>query len=1080
METLIANSGIQFCNIDLELNLSEPLVFDNGKTLKYSFLEIKDFITEEVTLDFAYMHNQPDGQYYIPLKEIKEYDDSSLFKQSQAGRILRNQFGLPKVKSEEFSTALFSSYPSGAPEIININSLESYKIKNNETHENVPAYQYFLNKWLPMPMYEKDVDGQTNDYPLAWCRLKIFDMGPGRQKETRKYRFVWAFDTKVTDDPLSVFQPYFDSMESAKEYGLCNNVEQLLSFMSVSDEFHAFSDYIKSLLNISPTEVSFKYVSYYIYFINYIRLIGASPEVKMYYSEDEKSNVDVDLVLDIGNSRTFGILFEKGDFTRSNQLALRDLSYPWNIYENAFDMRFVFRKADFGNAIVFGPELDSIFTWPSMVRVGVEAKNLIYESREDTGESEKTTNYSSPKRYLWDDEPYFGAWEFLTTNSDPINLQLEQNIYIPVLSDMFDSDGRYYPEGTFPPINFSDPTAKSIHYSRSSLMTFVLIEVLQQAVCQINSRAFREKGDINLKRVLRNIIITCPTAMPIAEQIKLRRCAEEAYDAVARCTHVAHPARVIPSSASLRVADNDEGPIQRDWSYDEASCSQLVYLYAEIAQRYRGEIHQFFELKGHVRPEDAAEGLKNKSLTLASVDIGAGTTDIIINNYRYDGTGVSLVSPRPIFWDSYYLAGDEILKKVIFNEVIEGPNLDSPELGTIKSALVYRMLHMSLDEMGKLPCLTKSYRSPVYQKTYEGILTAYTDEERLTRIENWAIDLIHDYFAQSSEHMKARDRRCRVDFNTQILQPMGQFFLEKLRLNRPSKVFSYEDIFPTVKPSEHLLNHFADHFGFRFEELRWRFDPRSVASDVCDTIEPLMKTLAQVIYMHHCDILVLSGRPSSLRALTELFVKYIPLSPHRIICLNDYRVGEWYPGNLVTGQGFFVDQKSIVAVGGMIGFQASHGNFNAGREDMGYDLTLDFKDMIKQMKSTALYMGEYKTEYQQIRSSMLTPQKSSARLVVYKFPAYIGCSQFDSQSYQARPIYALYSNNPEVGPLTISLSRNYHDNREELIIESITNSQGDELPPDAVKLVQQSIVEGKKGEYWLDTGIFSIIINAKH
>ena len=1073
---VIANSGIQFCHIDLDLNLSEPLVFKDGKTMKYSFLEIKDFITEELTLDFAYMINQQQSQYYIPLSEIREYDNASLFQQSEAGRIMRDQAGFPKIKPG-LSPALFSCYESGAPEIINMNSLESFKIKNTETHENVPAYLFLLNKWLPMPMFEKDIDGQTNAFPLAWCRLKIYDMGPGRQKDFRKYRFVWAFDTKLATDPLSIFQPYFDDPVSAKEFCLCNNVEQLLSFMSTGDKFHAFSDYIKSLFNIPPNEISHKFITYYIYFINYVRLIGGAPEIKLYCSEDENRNVNVDLVLDIGNSRTFGILFEEGDFTRSNQLSIRDLSRPWTTYENAFDMRFVFRKADFGNAIVFGAELDSVFIWPSMVRVGIEAKNLIYESREDNGESEKTTNYSSPKRYLWDNEPYSGVWEFLTTTSDPINLQLEQNIYIPVLSDMFDSSGRYYPEGSTPPFDFFDPTAKTIHYSRSSL---VLIEVFQQAVSQINSQSFREKGIIDCKRVLRNIIVTCPTAMPIAEQIKLRQCAEEAYDAVARCTAVSRSVHIIPSSASLKVADNDEGPIKRDWSFDEASCSQLVYLYAEIAQRYRGEIHQFFELKGHVRPEDEAEGFTNKSLTVASVDIGAGTTDIIINNYRYDGTGNSLVSPRPIFWDSYYLAGDEILKKVIFNQVIEGPNSDSPDLGGIKSALIYRMLHMPLEQIAKLPCLTNSYRSPVYRRTYEDILAAFNEDERKKKISNWAIDLIHDYFAESSEHMMARDRRCRIDFNTQILQPMGQFFLDKLRLQRPSKVFSFEDIFPTNKPSEHLLNHFANHFGFRFEELQWRFEPDSVAHDVCDTIEPLMKTLAQIIYMHQCDILVLSGRPSSLLPLTELFVKYIPLSPHRIICLNDYRVGEWYPGNLVTGQGFFIDQKSIVAVGAMIGHLACHMGFNAGRKDMGYELILDFKNMIKQMKSTALYMGEYKTEYQQIRTSLLTPQRNAARLVVHKFPAYIGCSQFNSQSYQARPLYALYCNSSESSPLTISLSRNYYDNREELFIENVTNSQGDELPTNTVQLIQQSIVEGKKGEYWLDNGIFNIIITAQH
>lgn len=69
----------------------------------------------------------------------------------------------------------------------------------------------------------------------------------------------------------------------------------------------------------------------------------------------------VDLVLDIGNSRTCGVLFEEGDFTKSKMLELRNLSKPWISYENkSFDMRIAFRKADFGNDIVLD---EDIFQW---------------------------------------------------------------------------------------------------------------------------------------------------------------------------------------------------------------------------------------------------------------------------------------------------------------------------------------------------------------------------------------------------------------------------------------------------------------------------------------------------------------------------------------------------------------------------------------------------------------------------------------------------------------------------------------------------------------------------------------------
>ena len=70
-----------------------------------------------------------------------------------------------------------------------------------------------------------------------------------------------------------------------------------------------------------------------------------------YLHSDVSHPIKVDLVLDIGNSRTCSILFEEGDFTKRQMLRLRNLTSPWISYSDPFDMRFVIRKADFGNDI---------------------------------------------------------------------------------------------------------------------------------------------------------------------------------------------------------------------------------------------------------------------------------------------------------------------------------------------------------------------------------------------------------------------------------------------------------------------------------------------------------------------------------------------------------------------------------------------------------------------------------------------------------------------------------------------------------------------------------------------------------
>lgn len=1064
MEHLIANSGIHFIATEKEFNPAEQLAFPNGKILKYAFCETTDFITGEQIFDLLYYHSQ-EG-LYIPLTELRQSD---MTEKRPNGREELDDAGLIKMKKDE-STALFSSYHDGDSEIFNINSLAGYRVKDQNGNINT-AFDLILGKWLPMPMFEKEMDGMTAGDPFTWCRVRIDCLGEGSKKGNMRYRFLWAFDTTLGDpDPLAersntiyfsddmdeslvhYKQPFFyDDEDDQKEFCLCNRADELLDFMSVSDYFSSFSDYFSSLLGQFNRTESRKYIGYYIYLVNFIRNLGAAPDVMLH--NNTRKTIDVDLVLDIGNSRTCGVLFEEGDFTKAAMLEIRDLSDPSITYEKSFDMRLAFRKADFGNAIVLD---NDAFEWKSLVRVGDEAKRLVYRSLEEDGMSEKTTNYSSPKRYLWDEKPYDGRWEFLTTVDDPSNIRLADNIYIARLSDLFDHSGNYIgPDG-------NDDNLDGGNYSRASLMTFVLIEILQQATTQINSIKFRTKhGNMDCKRLLRNIIITCPTAMPRKEQEKLRRCAENAIEALQHCTPAFGSPTVTPTSASLRIKDDEMDSKDRMWSFDEASCCQLVYLYAEIAQRYSGEIHKFIELKGHVRPEEKAEGYEGKSLTIGSIDIGAGTTDVMICSYQYYGEGRSKLVPTPIYWDSFYLAGDEILHNLVQNLVIEGKEHDNPHLGNIFSALYARLKNMSDDELQMLPCLQDNQ---VYtSKMYDIINEKINPERRTMLLKAFASNLLRDFFGFDSSMMTHRDRRCRVDFNTQISVPIVQTFMEQLRLKRPLRTFTFDDLFGKLKPADYLLEYFEHHFGFPFTELNWRFDPQEVATIVKNTMEPLMKQLSVVLYAHHCDILILAGRPSSLDAITELFIKYIPTSPDRLIRLNDYRIGTWYP--FADGQGYFYDQKSVVAVGGMVGYLAANQGFNG--------MSIDFSRMIKKMKSTACYLGNYNSRRQQVTTSYLTPTNGSATIDIAVFPAFIGCKQFNSSLYQARPLYAIYNHSSRPS-LRITLSRNYYESREDLVIEEAMDDEGNTLPKREVELVLQSLVDD--GKYWLDKGEFELSV----
>lgn len=1049
MAHLIADSGIHFIKEEIEFNPSEPLILSNGRALKYSFYETEDFLDGFKVFNFL-AYNKEENKY-IPLDELLDSEKAILRKTD--GREELDETGMAIIDPGNI-TALFSSYDDNSPEIYHINSLQLFRVKNPEkTLEQIPAFELLLDKWLPMPMFRKEVDGVTAaPYPLAWCRMKMSRIGEGSVKGKERFRLVWAFDTCTTDDPLSNFRPsIFEEDEGCVNYCMCNKADILLEFMSSSEEFHSFSDYIASILNIDLSkEESCKYKAFYIYFLNFIRLSNGAPEISLH--DKQSREIPVDLVLDIGNSRTCGVLFEEGDFTKSQMLQLRDLtSSPWFCPENkTYDMRLVFRKADFGNDIVLDEEM---FQWYSFVRIGEEARKLVYRSLEEEGLAEKTTNYSSPKRYLWDTKKFDGQWENMVTTDDPFNVSLTNEISVPVLSSLFANDGTYSPDGV-DQVNVLDSEHK---YSRASLMTFAFIELFQQAICQINSTEFRKWGNVDCRRYLRKIIVTCPTAMPLKEQIFLRKSASEAFDAITKCMPKLKPAEIIPSASALKIIDPYADPKVRVWSYDEASCCQFVYLYAEIRERYMNEIHKFFELKGHVRPELAEQGYNNKALTIGSIDIGAGTTDIMICSYEYEGKGNSKITPTPLFWDSFYLAGDDILRNLVQTVVIEGKNLNDPNMGNISSALTCRILAMTDEQLRQLPC----YDNDVYKTKINDICNTYNEDEKKNKLIAFSSILIHDFFGTDSSMMSYRDRRCRNDFNIQISVPIVQRMLELLRTHRPSKLYTYDELFSELKPAAYLLDYFEHHFGFRFEELNWRYEPVEIADIVKSTMEPLMKQMALVFYTHHCDIIVLAGRPSSLDAITELFIKYIPTPPDRLIRLNEYRVGSWFP--TADGQGYFYDQKSIVAVGAMVGYLASNGG--------SLGLNLDLSKMIKKMQSTANYIGEYNARRQQVTTTLLSPSSATAELSASVFPVFLGCRQFDASIYQARPLYAIY-NHGHHDILKIRLSRSFNDNKEIVTIEEAADAEYRSRKAD-LEIVQQSLVEGK---YWLDKGEFELTI----
>lgn len=1056
--SLIANSGLHFKTCEVTFNPEEPLLLSSGKTLKYTFLESVDYLNGgRIRVDVCAVR---DGQY-VPVNYLK---DNNLLEEGSNGIMVLDEGGVPRIKKDTVM-ALVENYSSGSPELMNINSLSSFRVKQEQDLKI--GFELLLGKWLPMPMYEEEISGQSTGYPNGWCRVRIDSVGERQKNGLQRYRLVWAFDTRLAVDMgEGVLRPAFlaGSGES-KTYSLCNRVDLLFgSFLNIPDGQNEapVGDYLVSLFGIDLREDiphKYKFLAYYTYVINFLRLSGAAPTVTLYHKPDKR--IPVDMSVDIGNSRTCAVLFERGDFTKARMLRLRDLSEPWRTYENAFDMRIVFRRADFGGDITFDKNL---FQWQSLVRVGEEAKHLVYRAMENYGLSGRSTHCSSPKRYLWDNRMYEHRWELMVTDDDSTTLKVSPQIFIEGFTDHFDNDGTYLEEPKEIDLFSLGDGATDCHYSRQSLMTFVMIEMMQQAYCYINSSKFRDMhGDTDCARYLRNIVVTCPTAMPLLEQYALRRAAQQAAHLFQKLIPSLPKITIIPDPEKIHSSDDVEILEKRGWLYDEAFASQLVYLYAELAQRYGGRVDRFFQLKGHYRKEVADMGFEGNALTIGTIDIGAGTSDVMITSYGQKGGGS--VTPIPLYYDSFYSAGDDILYNLIRDIILEGPDYKQPSQGSIGSALSTRIQAMSPDELLMIPRVSDT---PEYRNAVEAIRHAMTEEDAIRLKSHLTQELMHHFFAKKTSKHSVKDVNCRLDFCTQVSHPMAQFFLELLKQGRPSKLYTYDELFPKEKPATYLLDHFAYHFGFRFEELTWRYDPEIVGRIVKDTMEPLVKALSVVMYTHHCDILVLSGRPTNLEPLTELFLKYIPIMPNRLVLLNQYRVGRWFP--LATEEGYFQEsQKAVVAVGAEVGYLASTVGFHG--------LVLDFSILSKTMKSTACYLGEYDEALQEVRSPFLTPENGTVSLKgISSFPYYIGCKQFNAPKYQARPLYAVY-NHSSVSQLNLMLQRNYHEDRELITLEDVTDMQGETVSLKDVEIRLQTLAN--EGIFWMDQGAFTLKIQQK-
>lgn len=898
--------------------------------------------------------------------------------------------------------------------------------------------------WLPLPFFRFNPPRTFIGGPDNWARVQIVALEKPDQNG-KTHRVCLAFETRTwpegEDESLSLVESDIRNGVSFALAWRSNELGEFLDHTWIDGWLReVFSQQAASVeqrpqVNIRTALREFEYQAHY---LNILHMLGhqlALPELKISAATLQEPAVPVDLILDVGNSHTCGIMVEDHvddhhGLKHTYELHLRDLGAPYRVYNELFESRVEFAQASFGKQN-FSVESgrDDAFIWPSITRVGREASNLALQRLGTEG----ATGISSPRRYLWDEEAYTPGWRFSRT---PGNAALEPLATAAPLTNLVNDEGE--------PL-YSQPLEERLpvfspQYSRSSVMTFMLGELLAQALLQMNSPAQRQKMlHSSAPRQLRNIILTLPSAMPKPEREIFRRRMQEAIALIWKAMGW-HPADDDFTSAKDKAKSSVPVPeVQMEW--DEATCGQMVYLYNETQVNFGGRAEAFFASMARPDRVRAPDEPVGKTLRIASIDIGGGTTDLAITQYRLDdGVGNNVkIMPRLLFREGFKLAGDDILLDVIQLYVLPALQQAFKEAGMVNPEGVMTRLFGHEGRLDGHSTLRQQITLQIFIPVGQAILEAY---ERFDPLE-------------LNAELEAR-------FGELLAQPPTQKLLDYINREIQRELPNEAEAFDMLRVP----------LVVKLSKLHAEFlSPRM-------NITQSLRSMSEVVAVYDCDVLLLTGRPSRFPGVQALFRHLQPLPVSRILSLDGYHTNDWYPFNK---QGRIENPKSTAAVGAMLCL-------------LSLDLRLAnfwFKAGDFQPYSTIRYLGmldgngslsEENVWYADIDLDDENFRLDPRNRFQVRGALTLGFRQLDNDRWPASPLYTLSIADPQLarsvaGDKTLKIKLAVAESQgdfgpERFAIAEATLDDGSPVPLEHLRLRLNTLASSGSGltHYWIDSG----------
>ena len=980
------------------------------------------------------------------------------------------------------------------------------KLEGEEDYSisKVKALEPFLRKWTPVPVLrlrqgagprgEESYDGG----PSTWARLYLLELDERDPKTGHTHRAILALDTDLDevaeeDEPDAPYlAPTHKDAADERAFRLVCDSDAMAWFLRqpvteedgtefdqqkwvdewLKGQFLAFKQAQRPRRELRPEDLPYQF-EHWARYLAMLRLLGSAitpPKLRLIdtVSDDRRYQcVEVDLVLDVGNSRACGILIEsypddtRVDLNNSFALAMRDLGRPEDYHRRPFESRVEFAQADFGPEHIArrSGRTRPAFLWPSPVRVGPEATRLVHASEG----TETVSGLSSPKRYLWDVEAVSQDWRFRGADARQ-TLPLIARSAFRFLNEAGDVIEQVTKEEAAK-LRERNTTSKSSairpRFSRSALYGFMLAELMSHALVQINdpaSRATRKQSD--LPRRLRNIILTLPSATPVQEQSIMRSRAEGALKLVWSILGWRED-----KATTCRVPN-----VIVDW--DEASCTQLVWLYDAVAHRFEGQIQPFFALKGKPRvrpPETAAASASGRStsrrpepsLRIGCIDIGGGTTDLMITTlYSEDNRAIR---PFQNVREGFRTAGDDIVQGVI-------------------SRILLPQLRDALEAAG---C---AYADEMLRELFGGDVGDVAEQTRQRR-RQFALQILTPAALAILETCEglAPDESRLVQLGEVVGRRGPEFPAEDADHDDANVILPLDVAEDVVAYVEEAARDRGAH-DWQLASVSFDAQPLAVEDVVRDVLGPPLEAMTELVEHLDVDVLLLSGRPTRLPSVRDLVRESLAIRPDRIVAMHDYRVERWYPyRDRVSDR--IGDPKTTAAVGGMLCLLAASRivNFKLHTEEL-------------RMRSTARFIGEMERNGQIQNARVLFSDvdlqgrgaSEEEKQLALRSPLHIGFRQLPFERWIANPLYRLDFANENAQrlptPLTVTVKRREIDGeaesqeerlraealKEAFVVEGVQDRAQDEHPPNAVVKLTLHTLGVDEYDYWLDTGIFRV------